>query len=483
MRVIGIAFAVTAGLTATAAAQSPRDLIARALEAMGGEPAVRALQSTTAEYYVSTFALGQSETPESPPRASTAAGRVTTDSRAMRRARSQEPRAVTGVVQRTRRITAGAIGMLETDGRQAPDGAAAVDAVLRFMRRDPERLLIAALDHPEALSALPPARWRGELHDALRYANGPDTLTLSFNRYDGLLTVVEAVTPDPILGDRHTTTWYTRWQDAGGVHLPRQVDVMANSMLQEHWVFTSVTANTPLDEAAFTIPDSISARAPRAPAGPPPAILVRMAELAPGVWRAEGGTHHSLVVEQPNQIVIVEAPQSFARTRAVLDTVRARFRGKPVGAVVNTHHHWDHSGGIRAVIAAGHTLVTHPRNEAFVRGVATARRTLEPDEQSRLRRAPRLQLVADSLVIGTGDSRVVVYALPTAHVEGNLAAYVPAARVLFTSDVLPGAPAPAPLGSREVVAAARRWGITIDRVAGGHGSVLAWADVERAATR
>jgi len=62
-----------------------------------------------------------------------------------------------------------------------------------------------------------------------------------------------------------------------------------------------------------------------------------------------------------------------------------------------------------------------------------------------------------------------------------LAAYVPAARLLFVSDVLSPGPTLAPVGSAEVVALARARGITVDRVAGGHGGVANWADVERAA--
>jgi glyoxylase-like metal-dependent hydrolase (beta-lactamase superfamily II) len=94
-----------------------------------------------------------------------------------------------------------------------------------------------------------------------------------------------------------------------------------------------------------------------------------------------------------------------------------------------------------------------------------------------------VRTVDDSLVIGSGDGRVVVYRLPTAHVEGMLAAYVPAARLLFNSDVLsPGTPL-APAGSKEIVAFVRARGITVERVAGGHGGIATWADLEQAAVQ
>jgi len=476
---------------AAAAAQapsssSPRAVVARAVQAMGGEQALRGLATTTVDFHTVTFGLGQEETPESPARATVAYGRTVTDWSGGRRAVSQEVRPVAGAATRQRFVAAAGIGLTETDGRQAAGAPAQVAGTERAMRLAPERLLLAALDAPASLRALPPRQWRGELADGLRYAAGADTVSLFFDRPTGLLAVAEVLADDPVLGDRRTATWYTRWQEAGGVKLPRQIDAEVNGRLVSHTVITALAANQPADAALFTIPDSIASRAQRAApaaAGPATAPAVQLQQLAPGVWRVEGGTHFSLVVEQPRQLIVVEAPLNAARSRAVLDTLRARFPGKPVATLVNTHHHWDHSGGVRAYMAAGIPVVAHARNVAFLRRVGLAAKTVAPDALSRLRRVPAVRGMTDTLLLGAGDGRVVLYALPTAHAEGLLAAYVPSARLLFVSDVLTPGPTLAPAGSAELVAMARARGITIERVAGGHGGVANWADVERAAGR
>jgi glyoxylase-like metal-dependent hydrolase (beta-lactamase superfamily II) len=204
------------------------------------------------------------------------------------------------------------------------------------------------------------------------------------------------------------------------------------------------------------------------------------------VWRAEGGTHHSLIVDQGTRLLVVEAPLSAQRMEALLDTLHARFPAKAVGLVINTHHHWDHSGGLRAVLAAGVPVVTHARNVSFVRSIATARKTVRPDVLSRrLGPArpplPPITAVEDSLVLGAGDGRVIAYRLPSAHVEGLLAVYVPAAKILFQSDVVNATPTPPAAGSAELVKFVKARGIAVDRVAGGHGVVVGWADVEKAA--
>jgi glyoxylase-like metal-dependent hydrolase (beta-lactamase superfamily II) len=467
------------------AAPPPAQLVARALDLIGGAAAVRDVPAVTLESYTVNFGLGQEETPASPARASVLVTRTVADWRGARRVQLIEIRGPGGAVNRQRRVLAGGISMLENQatGAQQPDAPGIVANQERGMRLTPERLLLAASENAAGLAPLPAKTWRGLPHDGVRFVNGADTVHLYFERASGALVTVEQITDDPILGDRTTATHYTRWYDAGaGLTLPRQIDIEANGRLLAHSIVTAASAAAAPD-SLFIIPDSIAARAQRAPATPaPPTVTVTLVELAPGVWRAEGGSHHSLVVEQPDQLVVVEAPQSTARMRAVLDTLRSRFPAKPVGIVVNTHHHWDHAGGLRAVMAAGLPILTHRQNVEFVRGIGNARKTVAPDALSRPMRAGlTVRAVDDTVTIGSGDSRVVVVRLPTTHVAGMLAAYVPAARLLFQSDVLTPGPTLAPAGSAEIAAMARARGLAVERVVGGHGGIASWPDVERAA--
>ncbi len=469
-------------VTSSLSAQTPRDIVARAVQAMGGEAALRGLRNKTIDFYSTNFQLGQEETPLSPPRATVNYGRIITDYAGTRQLTTQEARVLSGAVNRQRRIVAGGIGMTETNGTAAVDPPGAVAAAVRGMSLQPERYLLTALDNPGGVSALAPRTFRGETMNGVRYAIGADTMNLWFDRPTGLVVVSEFVTDDGVLGDRRTLTWYTRWQDASGVLLPRQVDTEVNGRILSHNIVGTLNINQTLDESQFVIPDSLAARAQRGPPTPP-VMTVTLAELAPGVWRAEGGTHHSLVLEQGAGLLVVEGPLSALRSNAVLDTLRSRFPGKRVTAVVATHHHWDHSGGLRGYMARGIPVIAHPRNLTFVRTVGAAPKTVARDAISRGTAAPAPRSSGDSLAIGSGNTRVILFPVASDHVEGILAAWVPAAGIVFTSDILsPAANQPlARPGSAELVAFARRRGIAPAKFVGGHGVIVDWSAVEAAA--
>jgi glyoxylase-like metal-dependent hydrolase (beta-lactamase superfamily II) len=78
---------------------------------------------------------------------------------------------------------------------------------------------------------------------------------------------------------------------------------------------------------------------------------------------------------------------------------------------------------------------------------------------------------------------VILLPIASDHVEGILAAWIPSAGIVFTSDILspqPNQALPAP-GSRELVALAQTRGISPTKYVGGHGIVVDWSAVQAAA--
>ena len=86
---------------------------------------------------------------------------------------------------------------------------------------------------------------------------------------------------------------------------------------------------------------------------------VKSEKTADGVWFIDGDSHNSVLIEMKDYLIVVEAPLGDDRSTAVMAEVKKLVPNKPIKYLVNTHHHFDHSGGIRAYAAEGVTIVTH----------------------------------------------------------------------------------------------------------------------------
>ena len=109
--------------------------------------------------------------------------------------------------------------------------------------------------------------------------------------------------------------------------------------------------------------------------------------MGDGVWYLIGGSHHSLVVEFNDYIAIIEAPLSEERSMAVIAEAKKLVPNKPIKYLLMTHHHFDHTGGLRTYAAEGVTIVTNQSNVALLREDADGARHddaghagQEPDE-------------------------------------------------------------------------------------------------------
>jgi glyoxylase-like metal-dependent hydrolase (beta-lactamase superfamily II) len=99
-----------------------------------------------------------------------------------------------------------------------------------------------------------------------------------------------------------------------------------------------------------------------------------------------GGSHHSIVVEFNEYVAVAEAPLNEERSLAVLAEAKKLVPNKPVRYVLTTHHHFDHSGGLRTYVAEGATVVTHQSNVPYFEKTLTAPATLAlaQDQQGRV---------------------------------------------------------------------------------------------------
>jgi glyoxylase-like metal-dependent hydrolase (beta-lactamase superfamily II) len=249
----------------------------------------------------------------------------------------------------------------------------------------------------------------------------------------GLPTRIESKTAHINLGDVRMATVFADYQDVSGLKLPATVMTRVDEFVTAELQFGRQTVDAAVDIAA---PPAAAAAAPQ-----PAAPNVVVQDVAPGVWLLAGQSHHSAAIELSDQVLLVDAPQSEARTLAVLERAAQLRPGKPLRKIVTTHHHFDHTAGIRAATAAGLTIVTHAGNRTFFEQVTTRPHTIVPDTLAKTPRAATIETVDDELVIKDSLRTVGLYhVIGNPHSETMLMIHLPAERLLIQVDAFsPGA--------------------------------------------
>lgn len=283
-------------------------------------------------------------------------------------------------------------------------------------------LLRAALDGA-TVSAV---RTTGSEH-AVDITTDAGAVTLVVDDAHRPLRITSAAT-HPNLGDVTLTTRFADYADGGGLSLPGRIATQVDDFTTAELRVTSAVA----PEGTTEVPDAVRTAAEPTPAAP----NVTADEVAPGVWLLAGQSHNSALVAFKDRLVLVEAPQSEARTKAVLAKARGLVPATPLTTLVMTHHHFDHSAGLRAALADGLAVVAHEGNATFVTQAAARPFTRQPDALAAVK-APGLDLqtVASTRTITDGSRSLVLYHLSgNPHSDTMLAAYLPKEKVLIEAD-------------------------------------------------
>ena len=248
--------------------------------------------------------------------------------------------------------------------------------------------------------------------------------------------------PNPVYGDMLFEMRYTGYEEFDGILFPtvlheHQGDPVLNPAHNSLEIRVSDIRVNP-DVPDFDVPSEVRNASPSS-------VNVDSQEVGDGVWRIAGGSHHSVLVEFEDFVTVVEAPLNEARSLAVIEEAGRLVPGKPIRYVVNTHHHFDHSGGLRTYLAQGAVIVTHEGNREFYEDVLfhPGLRSLAPDRLATYypmfktsRRPAPIEGVNRKYVISDGSRTLDVYpVLGNAHTQTMVIAHLPDEGILFNADM------------------------------------------------
>lgn len=257
------------------------------------------------------------------------------------------------------------------------------------------------------------------------------SFTAGKNKYVGTINAqgqienIRTWIDNPILGDTLVETTFSEYRDFDGVPFPGHI-VRAQGGYPVLDLRASVVRINPAVEL-------VAPEAARNATVPP--VQTTAEKLADGVWYIKGGSHHSVAIDQRDHVIVVEGPLNEARSQAVIAKVKETIPNKPIKYLVNTHVHFDHSGGLRTYVAEGATIVTHAMNQPYYQQAWAAPHTLNPDRLEQAKKTPAFEVFSDKHTLSDGKRTVEIYPLQgNGHNDAFAMVYLPAEKILIEVD-------------------------------------------------
>ena len=476
-------------------ASSASTLLDAALQAMGGEEKLRQIKSLRLTGIGHTNFLEQSERPEGPYIVAYEQFRELRDVSNGRSRRYSEQRygQVPTWAGSTTVYSEGVLASTGKSGRQNPGRKGMLPAVEERLALAPEKLLLTA----KAASDLKTGKdtlMQGVPQQVLRFTWQGAPIRIFLNQDTHLPTATDLTRAYPTdlmwstWGDVTTRTYYSYWNlEPGGLRLPRQLHVYRNKLPYQEISLLDLKLNAAAPADSFAITAEAQEAFRKQPAMKfqelPFGIAQKpAAEVVPGVVQVPGHWNVAFV-QQPDGIVVIEAPISGGYAGKALDEAKKRFPNQPVKAVISTSDAWPHLAGVREVVAREVPLYILDRNKPLVERLLHTSFKQQPDALARQPHKPKLQTVSGKTTIGTGANRLELYPIRGEAGERMLMVYFPGHRLLYASDL----PQHMPDGSffmteylLELQEAVQREGLQVDTFFAMHMEPTPWKELEDA---
>lgn len=256
--------------------------------------------------------------------------------------------------------------------------------------------------------------------------------TLAIEAASRLPAWVQWIGPHENLGELRYRMEYSAWAPVGGLQLPMSFNTVSDFrdtvMLRLHVDRYEIDAE---------IDDLAAPEAVRSAPAPVPAYTVEAQPVAQGVWLLAGNNGaNSVLLEFADHLTLFEVPTNRAWTQAVIDTARNTVPGKPLTQAIISHHHFDHTGGLRVAVAEGLEIVTQAGNVAWFEEIIGRPVSTFQDLLSESPRPLTTLAVDDHLRMEDSVLTVDVYrTVANAHMAHGLLAYIPEHKLLLQGDL------------------------------------------------
>jgi glyoxylase-like metal-dependent hydrolase (beta-lactamase superfamily II) len=271
----------------------------------------------------------------------------------------------------------------------------------------------------------------GKSYEVLSYPwPNSQVVSLYFDSTTGLLNRLSRPTMDALEGDTAIDYIYTDYEVASsGVAEPTtlRVELAGEVVLEQE--YQNIIYDRDLDDSMFDRPRGVRFIHMEPPAG------YKLVEVLKDVYVVDFPQTRPNVffVIFEDYIVAMEAPANSLYSSQAIAAIRT-VSDKPIRYVIPTHHHNDHSGGLRAFVAEGATIISPSDDLKYYRKMLAARYTVFPDALSDKNIAATFEIVEDERVFtdNTHSARLVNIGGP--HASNMFILWLPEDHIVITAD-------------------------------------------------
>lgn len=374
---------------------------------------------------------------------------------------------------------------------------------------NPHLLLRKAAMYPESLVLQSEQIVDGKRYQVVEIPSPGYPIKLYVDAESGRIAKAHTVENDILLRDVPIQIGYEDWSlRDGGLVFPKKITMHYDDELVFEEARTKVSVNERFKDSLFAFPQGVSpsfneslaewgyknhrSAIGYAASGISPGMLtpgqtnIQAQEISEGIWFVGGASHNSVIVEQSNGIVVIEAPTHEDRSRVLIDWIGKNIPGKKVTHVIGTHHHHDHVAGIRTFVAETDAeIVVHHSAKELYQDVLSRPSTVKIDPLYLNPKTAKISTVSDNKAFKINDAKHPVFlaAVPNQHAEDMLLPYVGGEhKVIYTADLVMGMGGKpsrrSELGGAKVYDVIKKHDWQVDTIVPTHGGVMSYEGFE-----
>lgn len=145
-----------------------------------------------------------------------------------------------------------------------------------------------------------------------------------------------------------------------------------------------------------------------------------------------------MIVEFLDYLLVAGAPLNSENGEIIIREAKEIAPDKPIKYFVFGHHHPYYVGGIRAFIHQGATVLSRKQNSGYVKYLADAPHTLNPDSLELDPKTLRIEEIEERKFINDGHFEMQIYFIgnKSCHTNDYLIFYFPSLKLLYQDDLV-----------------------------------------------